>query len=939
MTRLQKLSQQQLDEIAEAFSSAIRRDKQPSVDDFVAQYCADGIADESAQELHSLLSSIAMIERLKQTPAEPVDAAKEIRQLDDYTVVREIGRGGMGVVFEAIHQSLGRRVAIKVLSHALLNQPKHLARFRREARAAARLRHTNIVPVFGVGEDQSQHYYVMDFIRGLSLREWLESLSGSRGRVLPTQAESISETDTDLEVDTTVFASDATTADPMEEEASNQLSVSIPTDTDSQKYFRWVAQVGATVADALQYAHSQGILHRDIKPANLLLDQDGRVWIADFGLAKLTEQDATMTGDIVGTPQYMAPESFENVYDESSETYCLGLTLYELLTGHVAIDGKNTSDTIRRATQGVTVNPRKWNRRIPRDLETIIVKSVALDSSARYATASEMRDDLQRFLADRPIAARRTGPAERLIRWSRREPTVAALTLGIFASLLTLAIVAGVAYWKTNQALVDTQVAKNSAVSAARVAQEQRLLAQSNLQVAVKAFDEISQRIVDRSDELDADLLGDIADSTSPAVSQQDAQLLQSLLLFFDELAKNNRDNVELKLQAAAAMKRVGDIHHRLGQHTQADKAFQEAWIQYNEIASASLTVPDDLQQNLLLTQVTIMNDRASIAGLRGNVSQAVDLYDRTIDLLNESSNLLESTEGRFEYARANSLFSSIATRSGLDVAASFKSRGRRPVHRFFGNKDAPSFRQELYASNEAIQALTSLTNDAPDDLRFQMALSRALRQRAEASLSDDRPLGDRLKQPRLMAGVRKDVSQSTDILDRLRELHPDNVSIQYELSKTLSVIAFQLGGEDARYSQRGRLVKSKRIADELLAQSPDTPRYLALKAHSLGQMAKARRMQGQSDEELSLLREQLEIQKRLLKGAPELSQYQIKLAQTIERLAEVHLAKGQRKEAVQYLRQATDSLSEVVNSPVAAAKLMQLNRKLGGLKRDPRPR
>ncbi|MGB7345169.1 MAG: serine/threonine-protein kinase [Pirellulaceae bacterium] len=946
MTSANKLGQERLDEIAELFSKAIRIGQSPSVTDFVSQYCGNEVDAQSVDELHSLLSSIAMIEGLKQEPLSgSTGAPLLIRQLDDYTIIREIGRGGMGVVFEAIHQSLGRRVAIKVLGNSLLDQPKHLARFRREARAAAQLRHSNIVPVFGVGQSDGHHYYVMDFIRGLSLREWIQSLTGNKGRSLPTRAESISETDDDLLIDTQNFSSDSTKTDRAGFPNVDQLPPSIPTDTDSSEYFRWVASIGTTIADALQYAHSQGILHRDIKPANLLLDHNGTAWIADFGLAKLTEQEATMTGDIVGTPQYMAPESFESDYDQASETYCLGLTLYELLTLRPAIDGKSTSDTIRRAMQGVSTPPRKWNRRIPRDLETVILKSLALAPSVRYATAGAMRDDLQRFLADRPIAARRTGLAERLIRWSRREPVIASLTLGMFASLLTLAIVAGVAFWKTNNALIDTQIAKNSAVSAATIADEQRLLAQSNLQVAVAAFDEISQRIVDRSEEPDAELLGDIADSASPNVSQQDALLLQSLLTFFDELAKTNSNNLELKTQTAAAQKRVGDIYHRLGQYSQADQAYLNALEQYSQLSQLA-----GANDDLIITQSEILNDRALIAGLRGKVAHAIDLYDRTVALFQESENAIESAEGRFEYARANTLFTSIATRSGMDVASQSRPLGRRPSGGFSGRKSQsprqreetfgrkpqlPLPNEELNASTEAVATLQSLVDEFPDDLKYQMAFARALRQQAMVTISNVRTLRDRFKQQNAMNEVRRDLDRSIELLERISKDHPGSESIKYELAKSLSVVVPQLIPLSARQQQRERLFKSQKLASELIASSPNTPRYLALKAHALGQFASVRRNQDERTDEKRLLLEQLEIQKTLLNSSPELSQYQIKLAQTVEQLADVHQELGQPELAIRYLTQAIESLRKIANSQVAHAKLQQLNRKLTSIQKE----
>ena len=333
------------------------------------------------------------------------------------------------------------------------------------------------------------------------------------------------------------------------------------------------------------------MLHRDIKPANFLIDRRGDIWIADFGLAKLTEpQSITMTGDIVGTPQYMPPESFDGNYDVKSEIYGVGLTLYELLTRRPAIEGRNPGDVIRKATCGVTVPPRKINARIPRDLETIVLKSLAHDPRARYVTAASLGNDLQSFLADRPISARRSNLLERAMRWSRREPTVAMLTFVTFALLLALAAVSAVGYFRTKDALDVAQAAKRSAESsleqrtaALETADQQRLRAEKNLHVAIAAFDQVMRNIADRGIESDAEFLGEVTDTTSPNVTPEDAMLLQSLLGFFDELAANNSE--DLLVESAVAARRAGDIYQRLGRLREADRAYTDALDRYRRLA------------------------------------------------------------------------------------------------------------------------------------------------------------------------------------------------------------------------------------------------------------------------------------------------------------------------------------------------------------------
>ncbi len=309
-----------------------------------------------------------------------------------FRLIREIGRGGMGVVYEAEDEQLNRRVALKVLSAHTVNRPQAIQRFEREARAAARLHHTHIVPIFGVGHQDGCHYYAMQYIDGVSLDRVIAD--GSRLSALST--------------------------------ASSGLHGR-------------VARVGLQVAEALHYAHREGILHRDIKPSNLLLDADGSVWVADFGLAKTPEaEDLTSTGDVLGTIRYTAPERFRGSCDSRSDLYSLGLTLYELVARTPvfdAIDRYELIDQVRRA------EPLPLGKRAPgvaRDLETIIHKAIAPEPARRYASAGAMADDLRRFLEDRPIRARRVSLAERSLRWCRRTPWAAAflvaLGLGTIAS-------------------------------------------------------------------------------------------------------------------------------------------------------------------------------------------------------------------------------------------------------------------------------------------------------------------------------------------------------------------------------------------------------------------------------------------------------------------------------------------------------------------------
>lgn len=925
------LSQSRLDQIAEQFSAALRRGKNPSIEQYVAAHPGSNTA------LRRLLESVVMLEELKPKSASPSEGAitaADIRQLDDYTIVREIGRGGMGVVFEAIHQSLGRRVAVKVLSNSLLDDTKNLARFKREARAAARLRHTNIVPVFGVGMSDNFHYYVMDFIDGMSLREYLHRDESLTDREAPTIADTMTDTDSDSDSDSEFYVDGETSRNGMDSVRSLHPSTSRSSQISSGNTaklgdLRWVARVGVTICDALQYAHSQNVLHRDIKPANLLLDRHGEIWIADFGLAKLMEQQPmTVTGDVIGTPQYMPPESFDGNYDVRSEVYGVALTLFELLTGRPAISGKNPADVIRRATEGVKQSPRRLNQTVPRDFETIVMKALAFDPQERYATAGEMRDDLQAFLDDRPISARPSGLIGRAVRWSRREPAIALLTATISTLLLALAVVSAAGYVQTSRALAIARQSKVAAEQslqqrtvALKTADEQRLRAQKNLQVALAAFDEIMQNVGDRGLEPDADLLGEVTDTTSPDVSAEDAKLLQSLLVFFDQLAAGNSE--QLLSESALAARRAGDIYLRLGQLREADRAYSEALTRYDSLSEHR---PQDIR--LLIRQAAIMNELAVITGLRGQLARAGQMFDQTLALLSRSDAAMQSTEGLFEYARAHRLFASHSTRIGLDSLRSASRpapRSRYAPGRFprnpLGAMMQVRTRDELSAVDESIRVLTDLTQREPENVRYRSELARAHRDRAKVA--------SRANQP---ATSEQAIRRSIDLFEQLLKENPESEAIRYELAMTLS------STEAFSFNQMMRAVRADELSTALLAGAPDLPRYKALKAHTLQTLASHRQKVGRLGQVERHLTEAIHLYDSLIDDDADLNIYETQRARAYESMADLKLRRGDPASAIDYLQLAVDRLQPRLLrrpdiSPVTRMQSQRMKQKLRRLR------
>jgi WD40 repeat protein/serine/threonine protein kinase len=500
--------------LAEEFAARFRRGERPSLQEYIER-CPD-----LADEIRELFPALVEVERVKEERPSPPGATQAaalpaLGQVGDYRVLREVGRGGMGVVYEAEQVSLGRRVALKVLPRQVSQDLKTLARFRREARSAAQLHHTNIVPVFEVGKDGEVSYYAMQFIQGQGLDLVINELrrlkdgahpSGpdknadqalekiSSGSTVAAVSRSRQASDMALSLLTGRFVSEPPSSaernasaatdrrDGVETHASptsnlapasvlgSSSAVVLPggsqlsaVESGRRPFFRSVASIGRQVAAGLSYAHARGIVHRDIKPSNLLLDTQGVVWITDFGLAKASDDGLTQTGDILGTLRYMAPERFRGDGDGRADVYALGLTLYELLTLRPAFDSPDRLELIERIKAEDPPRPRALDSRIPRDLETIVLKAIAKDPRGRYPTAAALGEDLQRFVEDRPIRARRASVAERFDRWCRRNPVVAGLLSAIFLLLAMVAGVASVGYVQTKRALSAAKVAESNA--------------------------------------------------------------------------------------------------------------------------------------------------------------------------------------------------------------------------------------------------------------------------------------------------------------------------------------------------------------------------------------------------------------------------------------------------------------------------------------------
>lgn len=424
--------------------------------------------------------------------------------LGDFHILQEIGRGGMGVVYEAEQLSLGRRVALKVLPFAAMLDARQLQRFKNEARAAASLHHPNIVPVYSVGCERGVHYYAMQYIEGHTLTDVINDLRRQRERaslppgpsndgyeaemtIAPGSVSQLAEALVAGCLPTPLLESCSAHAATSPGERSTHAPPTVAPLAETRRiaasgdgthrsgaYCRSVAQLGIQVAEALEYAHSLGVVHRDIKPSNLILDARGTLWITDFGLAQIESDHAlTMTGDVIGTLRYMSPEQAQGqrgVVDRRTDIYSLGVTFYEMLTLQPLFVQTNRPALVQQIVHDEPRLPRHWNSAIPRELETILLKALAKNPAERYATSGALAEDLRRFLDSRPILARRPNWLDATVKWSRRHWVVVAAALVTLMLTTLVSSVAAVLVWRQGQ---ETQTALEAAQIKTREAEFQ----------------------------------------------------------------------------------------------------------------------------------------------------------------------------------------------------------------------------------------------------------------------------------------------------------------------------------------------------------------------------------------------------------------------------------------------------------------------------------
>jgi serine/threonine protein kinase/Flp pilus assembly protein TadD len=824
---------ERLGEVLAEWLEAVEQGRPPDESVYLRRY------PEFAEELRQCFTNWKRFPRPRgaadRPRALPEPLLAESGVLGDFRIVREVGRGGMGVVYEAEQVSLGRRVALKVLPLVATLDARQLQRFQNEARAAAQLHHSNIVPVFAVGSERGVHYYAMQYIDGHSLADLIAGLrTGSEWR----------------------NARHAATVDAAAGEALTKLSVataagvqaagSALSSASDDAYFRRAAELGVQAAEALDHAHQAGIVHRDIKPANLLVDQSGRLWITDFGLAQV-QGDARMTasGEMLGTLRYMSPEQAltrRAVLDHRTDVYSLGATLYELLTLEPVFRGMDRQELLRQITFDEPRPPRRLNKAIPAELETIIGKALEKDPGDRYGTAQELADDLRRFLEHQPIRARRPTFLERARKWLRRHQAVAwASSAGLAVAVATL-IVSTVLIWQE----------KERTATAYQAEARQRQEADTKRRLARQAVDKMYTQVATKW----------LADEPQLTALQRD--FLKEALQFYQDLSSEEADDPTVRQETARAQRYMGEILAKLERRPEAEEAFHHAITAFQQLIAEDPGNPGDAHD--LAIAYTGLGTLFHHAGRAADAEKA---YRQGMDI---EEQLVRAHPGQADYQhRLGILYMDLGTVCPVSEAEQFLQRGR-----------------ELFEQ---------LLRGSADNTEFHTTLGGILNNLAIKWLQKGKPeQACRLLEQAIehqQAALRVNPRSKT-ALGMLRN--------HYSILSEDVLRALGEHREALKMAQEGLVV-----AQKLAAEFPEVPRYedaVADSQHGLGRILAE---SGQLDEAEKALRQARTLREKAVKRSPGVSPLRGLLGETCTSLGDVLSRTGRDREALVEYRRALE--------------------------------
>jgi serine/threonine protein kinase/Flp pilus assembly protein TadD len=884
--------------VAEEVDASLKEGREPDVESLVSSH------PELAAHIRELVPTLVTLHQLGHEPGSQgpgVPVSEEVTdtpgRLGDYRIIREVGRGGMGVVYEALQISLNRRVALKVLPFAAVLDKRQLQRFKNEAQAAAQLHHTNIVPVFSVGIERGVHYYAMQYIEGHTLADTvaeLRHLSGLHGNGNGRPAHACSDVTSALTSGRWTHAKQGNTATPPCEAAAvkpdgSSAVAGMPSkgSSSSPEFFRSVAGLGVQAASALDHAHEAGILHRDIKPSNLLLDSSGKLWIADFGLAQVQSNPGmTMTGDLLGTPRYMSPEQAmakRIPVDHRTDIYSLGVTLYELATLHPAFTGEDRQELLRQIVFEEPRAPRRVNTAMPTELETIVLKCISKSPADRYDSAQELADDLQRFLDDKPIQAKRPTLLERAMKWSRRHRSVVAA-----ASVLLMLTVSGLAI---STVLIAQEQARTAAALAQaqanyETAEAERERAAANFQKARDAVDGMLTQVAEELPRLPG--MPELLDL--PQVAEIKRALLEDALAFYEGFLQERSTDPVIRYETAHAYLRVGEITTAMDEYERAEETFRsgvglleelstefpeepnyltDLGIAYRGLGNAlketwQLNAAEAAYHRALEVQERLARDDSTTAELRSQLSRT---YTELSYMLADKMRRLQDAERASR--RDIGLLEDLAGEVPEDLE--YRERlGWAYLHLAGVLRDLARAEEAEAHYRKAVAVTETLAAEAPDNPQYRSQLGITYRQ-----------YGDVLREAHRREEAEVALRQAVDIHEELVTRFPTMPSYRFEMSWDYQSLGVLLLSEFKRFEEAEEAFRQAfDLSEKLAAEEPGEPEYRHRLAEAYNCLQWLLRESGRPKESLEASRRALAIHETLVAEFPENPEYRRALAQ-----------------------------------------------------------